>query len=51
MLDEEMKANVSYITTFHDNIPTKNNVAYGDVSAYQDSNNLYESIDPPIKDS
>ena len=51
MLDEEMKANVSYITTLHDNIPTKNNVVYGEVSAYQESNNLYETIDPLIKDS
>ncbi len=45
----EMKANLSYISVFHQ-ISTGDNVAYGEM-VNQDSNELYEIIDPPIEDS
>ena len=49
--DIEMKANDSYIPVLGQ-ISTENNVAYGEMGCVnQESNDLYETIDPPIEDS
>ena len=45
----EVMGNLSYIPVFRQ-ISTENNVAYGEAEN-QDSNHLYESIDPQIEDS
>ena len=46
----EMDANLSYVPIFHQ-ISTDKNIAYGEASATQGTNDLYEIMEPPIKDS
>ena len=47
--DIETTANLSYIPVLHQ-ISTGDNIVYGEM-VNQDSNGLYETIDPPIEDS
>ena len=46
-VDIEVDTNPSYIPL----CITENNIAYGEVALNQDSNDLYEIMDPPIEDS
>ena len=49
-VDIEVDSNPSYIPLCTQ-IPTENNVAYGEVTVNQDGDDLYEIMDPPIEDS
>jgi type III secretory pathway component EscV len=49
-VDIEVDTNPSYIPLVTQ-ITTENNIAYGEVTMNQDGNDLYEILDPPIKDS
>ena len=46
----KMDTNLSYIP-LSPQISTENNIAYGVASVAQDSNSLYEIVDPPIEES
>ena len=49
-VDIEVDTNPSYIPLCTQ-ISTEINIAYGEVTVNQDSNDLYEIMDPPIEDS